>query len=197
MAPVTRKSKSSNKDARSAASNIRKRCNTSKRKSTARSAVARSTVARSAPAPSPTPDPAPDLAPVSTAVPNNSRNENHTVDFSDPSAVSGFIATTNVLVGDSDKRIHNLDSNTTCYAIAKKNAFKKFFEILSKHPSLHNLAKVIKDPECGSGVMEHCLIILCRGVKTKAKYNILNSALLVTASNVKKITHANVDLTKR
>ena len=197
MAPVTRKSNATSKAPSSAASNMRNRCRRSRRNAT-RSSVPPASVDASVPSESVLASTDPNVEPTPTSAPvSNSNNANTAVDFLNAAEVSGFISNSNVVVGDSDERIRNLDSNTTRYSLAKKNAFKKFFDALSQHPSLFQLSEVIDDPECGEGETEYRLIILCRGVKTKAKYNILNSALLVTASNVKKLTHTHVDLAKR
>ena len=195
MAPLTRNSKAKARAPCSAATNIRNRCrrtNGNATRPTDSSAHLSSVSSELAPPPIVTNE-----EPTSAPAAISNSNENNSIDFLDAAAISGFISNSNVVVGDSDERIRNLNSNTSRYSLAKKNAFKKFFEALANHPSLFELAEEVDDPECGEGEVEYRLIILCRGVKTKAKYNILNSALLVTASNVKKLTHSHVDLAKR
>lgn len=218
MAPVTRKSNKNKKVVPSAAT--RKKRYVSKKnhgKGTTSSVVSTSPIPpRRATAAAPTVSffETPTDPPVSTSElpdapsPNSSSNrksdqesvsENsaNTTDWLNPAAVSSLISTSDVVIGDSNLRIQNLHSATVRYVNAKNSAYAKFFKAISQHPTLHHLAEEVDDPECSDGSKEHRLVILCRGTKTKAKYNILNSALLVTAKNVKLLSHRHIDLAKR
>ena len=206
MVTQTRKSKRGKSVApHSASSVIRNRCKQQKKKTTVRSLpappVPPAPPAPPAEKPSPAP-PSPSAYPASffenqSPDPSISESDYEPIDYLDPGQVSNIINQTNVVIGDSDDRIRNLVSTTKKYNLQKYNAYKKFFEAIANHPTLNHLAEEVVDPYCADGSKEHRLIILCRGVKTKEKYNILNSALLVTAQNVKLASHQHVDISSR
>ena len=75
------------------------------------------------------------------------------------------------------------------------NSVQRVFSILINHPTLSGLAEMVKDPLSTSE--ESNLIILTCGTKTRDKYNILNTALLAVALEMKKKAHSDVDITKR
>jgi hypothetical protein len=75
------------------------------------------------------------------------------------------------------------------------NSVSRVFSILLNHPTLSGLAEMQPDPLSSSD--EFNLILLTRGTKTAAKYNILNTCLLAVAIELKLKNHNDVDLTKR
>ena len=75
--------------------------------------------------------------------------------------------------------------------------------IISLHPTLSHLAEVITDPENNDGCdnarsckVERLVVLTC-GVKTAAKYTILNSCFLIYAQDLKMKKYKHVDITAR
>jgi hypothetical protein len=125
-------------------------------------------------------------------------NEPSKIDFSNTKSVSAFISKSTNLFSDVDvtQRIRKLNSSSALYVASAHNSVKRVFSILLNHPTLSGLAEMVTDPLSPSE-KESNLILLIRGTKTHDKYNILNTALLAVALELKKKTHSNVNLTTR
>ena len=119
------------------------------------------------------------------------------VDFTNTKSVSSFISSSSDIFSNTDvtRHIRQLNSNSALYVASAHNSVRRVFSILLNHPSLSGLAEMVTDPLSDS--QESNLVILTRGVKTRDKYNILNTCLLAVALELKKKTHSNVNLTKR
>jgi hypothetical protein len=122
-----------------------------------------------------------------------------TVDFCSTSSIAKFISSTSNEIYSNDtemnKLIMSISTNTSRYDSKADMLTNKFFNILGSHPSLGNLGKKVIDPL--SGIEEYQLIILTRGEKTQAKYDVLNAALLIVAMNLKMVGYEDVDMTTR
>ena len=132
---------------------------------------------------------------------SSSSSESGVVDFSNISSVARLINTDHVAIYNNShvttEELRNLQMNTKGYTNQKARTVARFLTILSNHPNLSNLALSILDPH-GDGVTEeYQFIILTRGTKTKAKYDVLNSVLLIFSLNAKMAGYEEVDLSER
>ena len=91
--------------------------------------------------------------------------------------------------------IRKLNSNSADYVASAHNSVSRVFSILLNHPTLSGLAEMVPDPLSSSN--EFNLILLTRGTKTAAKYNILNMCLLAVALELKLKNDNDVNLTTR
>ena len=119
------------------------------------------------------------------------------VDFSNAQSVSKFITGSTDLFNNetATNHIRQLNSNSALYVASAHNSVSRVFSILLNHPLLSGLAEMESDPLSSSE--EFNLILLTRGTKTQAKYNILNTCLLAVALELKLKDKADVNLTTR
>lgn len=124
------------------------------------------------------------------------------VDFTSAASVSKFLESNSFKFVDNDQSnqmnsfLNSLNSSSVEYIKNAMSSVNNFFNTLSKHESVHNLADRVLDPE--SGKYQYQLILLTRGIKDAAKFNVLNKAFLVVSlewCKLKKMMH--VDLLKR
>jgi hypothetical protein len=122
-----------------------------------------------------------------------------TVDFCSTASIAKYISnSSNDIYSNNtemNKLIMSISANTVRYDTKADGSTNKFFNILSSHPSLGNLGRKVIDPL--SGIEEYQVIILTRGEKTQAKYDVLNAALLIVAMNLKMVGYEDVDMTTR
>ena len=69
------------------------------------------------------------------------------------------------------------------YDAEKARSINRFYGTLSRHPTLNILSQLVPDLEQLDCQRNTRLVLLCRGVKMKAKLRILNSALMFFAQN--------------
>ena len=125
---------------------------------------------------------------------------NSSLDTSSTAAVAAFLNQSNDLYSTNSSTtamLRKISSNSVNYIRSCDIVVSKFFQILTSNPNISFLANQVQDPEVEDGRLEFTLILLTRGVKTQAKYDILNLALLFWATNLKKKNHEHVDLTQR
>lgn len=93
--------------------------------------------------------------------------------------VSRFIVESSSLFGSAayTAKIRNLHANTKGYESKKTIIVDRFFAIISCHPDLSFLADFVKCPETNKSIQVFFLQV--RGVKTMAKWNILNTCMLL------------------
>jgi len=124
--------------------------------------------------------------------------------FDSALTVNNFISSAKFRFTEStdDGHIKRLDVSQLTY---RNKAYQKqlndnvirAMEILSRHRQLGKLAEIIDDPESGNGKVEYLLIILTRGVKTKAKFELLNTALLIISHGYKRQGYETIDMLTR
>lgn len=93
--------------------------------------------------------------------------------------VSRFIVDASSLFGSKDytTKIRNLHANTKGYESRKQLVVARFFAIIGCHPDLAFLANLVVCPETNKK-LQH-FFIQVRGVKTPAKWNVINTCMLL------------------
>lgn len=133
---------------------------------------------------------------------STSTNQSHSLSDAnfDPTSivsVATFLRTKLILDADANTNIDfkNMEMNTSEYSSSCNHSISLFFSILSNHPQLSFLSVPTPDPQ--SGTTEPALILLTRGSKTQAKYEILNSAFLAVAMKRKMKGYGHINLNDR
>ena len=80
------------------------------------------------------------------------------------------------------------------YESTKNGDMERFYDIISVHPVFLGMGNYIDDTECPSQHIHQLQLMVC-GVKTPAKKDVLNNALLVFGEIYKLKGHDNVDIT--
>ena len=136
----------------------------------------------------------------------NSFAQSINIDFTNCANVAAFIHTSKDVYKNKKytEQLQHMSLNGSSYEDDKARSIARFFYILSMHPQLSNLADIVADPESndenakeGGSCMIERLVILTRGVKTSAKYTIINSAFLIFGQDLKLKKSKHVDLTQR
>ena len=96
------------------------------------------------------------------------------------------------------RELGQLTGTTERYMKEKAAIIKRFFEILSKNKVLGFLAQAIEDPQ-DKHLQTTIFYEQLRGIKTSAKYTVLNSAMCWFAINFKKLDkkYGNIKLTDK
>ena len=87
--------------------------------------------------------------------------------------------------------------NTKGYEKRKMKSVIAFFTFLKNHPTLSSLADEIIDPDDDGVQKEYRIIILIRGVKNRAKYDVINSAFMIAGLNLKMKGYEDVNFSDR
>ena len=105
-------------------------------------------------------------------------------EFATAQALATFIDRSEEFTSETAIVIRNLTFLDPAYSNQKALAIKRFYSILTVHPSLKSLSDIVQDPE-GDGEVTR-FILLCRGTKNTAKLAIVNACMMFVAQSYRK-----------